>query len=362
MADKYKIYHEALYKSHGKGPISKEECEKFILENNLNEGKPLHSASWKALLAHGLLKKGEGDFFIIAPWAEKVKSASASASDSDKKTLRINKNNNQYYAQYVEEAVVAVINKTEIPNNIKGFRFKEWELEIMNEDAKNIASFLNGSSAVYVGRKTKFEDCDIIVDGKRIELKYCKKNNATYYNTTVSYFDSYGLDTLKSYMLKHKVYDLLVPYFGAKVFQNTSPVSNKESSAFRESHKGFYEDVYVHAERKARAEYSKMVFDFFSTNKEFQDKLVKDMLTKAPSEKNPPELLVVYHHDIDEIVQFTREEILSITNQNFRMGGDFSLKFDDFHITIAWQNGTGLSNPTIRVFLDKKGVTNVQFR
>ena len=36
-----------------------------------------------------------------------------------------------------------------------------------------------------------------------------------------------------------------------------------------------------------------------------------------------------------------------------RSGSTF--KFNGFHTTIAWQNGTGLNNPTIRVYLDKKG-------
>ena len=313
----------------------------------------------KALTDREILTKvDENNFRFTSIYEKKVALKESNSSDH---TFKIHKSHNQYYAQYVEEGVTALVNNESIPNNVKNFSFKDWECDFMNTGISRIAGFLKNlygesARAIYTGRRTGSESCDIIIDDQEVEIKYCKKDNSTYFNTSVSYFDSYGLESLKNYMIKYGVYDLLVPYFGDSVFEGKSPITDaKEASAFSKKYADFYKKVYLPKEHEARAAYVQMVYEFFSNNPEALDTFVQDMLTKAPAGKHIPDLLLIYHYDLDEIVTFTKEEILNMSGEIFEKRRDFTFQLKGFHITIAWQNCTGLNNPTIRVFIDKKG-------
>ena len=52
--------------------------------------------------------------------------------------MKIEKKNNQYYGQFIEEAINSIINQTKIKNNTN-FLFTNEEIEEMVQDAKNIA-------------------------------------------------------------------------------------------------------------------------------------------------------------------------------------------------------------------------------
>lgn len=52
--------------------------------------------------------------------------------------MKIEKKNNQYYGQFIEEAINSIINQTEIKNNTN-FLFTNEEIEEMIQDARSIA-------------------------------------------------------------------------------------------------------------------------------------------------------------------------------------------------------------------------------
>ena len=165
---KWELVADIIYQHFGlEEDFSRDEIEGVIEANGLSNGK-IHSRTWKALFDHQVLAESmnKNEYFLL-PKPITVRKSSGTFSNG----LKIHRAHNQYYAQYIEEAVVAIINSSPIVNNTK-FVFQQWELDIMNEDACNIASYLSASSATYVGRKTSTFSCDLIADGKEVELKY----------------------------------------------------------------------------------------------------------------------------------------------------------------------------------------------
>lgn len=329
--------------------FEREELEIIVEDCGLSNGR-IRSNTWKALFTHNILIEAPNGFYSLQPRVIKNKKNS---SDSTIKELKITKKNNQYYAQYIEEAVVAIINNQPIVNNVKNFTFKTWEIDIMNEDAAAIASYLNATSAEYMGRKTSTASCDIIADDKEIELKY-SKGNSTYYNTSITYFDQFGLVPFKQYMIDYGVLPFLATYFGDKVYDNISPVSAKEGSDWKEKNPEAYKQL-ISIEAKARNAYVTQVFEYLSKDESRVKYFAEQMLTKENSGKHTPDFVIIYHHDTDKIIEFTKDEILAMMTNSSIIRSGYSFKFNGFRTTIAWQNGTGLNNPTIRVYLDKKG-------
>ena len=227
----YKECAEILLNSLQSDIFTKEECDLIIKDSGAIKGETIATRTWNALFNNNILKDNQDGTFSFAPKKEKT------VNQKNKSTtqLSISKSHSQYYAQYVEEAIVACINKEPIPNNVKNYNFDQWELDIMNEDAQNIANHIEGSAATYVGRQTSKANCDIIVDGKEIEIKY-GKSNGTYSNTTMAYFNQFGLKPFKEYMKEYGVLKYLSQFFGDSVYDNDSPVSTKESSDWRKTH------------------------------------------------------------------------------------------------------------------------------
>ena len=195
----YKECAEILLNSLQSDIFTKEECDLIIKDSGAIKGETIAARTWNALFNNSILKDNQDGTFSFAPKKETKETKKTSNSKSNNNSLSIAKDKNQYYAQYVEEAIVACINNEPIPNNIKNHTFKTWELDIMNDDAQNIANHIGGSAATYVGRQTSNANCDIIVDGKEIEIKY-GKSNGTYSNTTMAYFNQFGLKPFKEYM------------------------------------------------------------------------------------------------------------------------------------------------------------------
>lgn len=329
--------------------FGRDEVEGIVEAYGLSTGK-IRGNTWKALFTHKVLIETSDGLYALLPYTIKEKKNSSKSMTSSQ--LNITKKNNQYYGQYIEEAVVAIINNQPIVNNVKDFTFQEWEIDIMNEDAAAIAAYLNASSAEYMGRKTSLASCDIIADNKEIELKY-STDNGTYYNTSVTYFDQFGLIPFKQYMIDYGVLSFLATYFGNKVYNNISPVSQKEGSAWRKENPEAYEQL-IAIEAKARDAYVTQVFEYLTEDESRVKYFAQQMLTKESSGKHTPDSVIIYHHNTDELIEFTKDEILAMANSSMTRSG-YTFKFNGFHTTIAWQNGTGLNNPTIRVYLDKKG-------
>lgn len=329
--------------------FGRDEVEGIVEAYGLSTGK-IRGNTWKALFTHKVLIETPDGLYALLPCTIKEKKNSSKSMASNQ--LDITKKNNQYYGQYIEEAVVAIINNQPIVNNVKDFTFQEWEIDIMNEDAATIAAYLNASSAEYMGRKTSLASCDIIADNKEIELKY-SKDNGTYYNTSVVYFDQFGLIPFKQYMIDYGVLSFLATYFGNKVYNNISPVSQKEGSVWSKENPEAYKQL-IAIEAKARDAYVTQVFEYLTEDKSRVKYFAQQMLTKESSGKHTPDSVIIYHHNTDELIEFTKDEILAMANSPMTRSG-YTFKFNGFHTTIAWQNGTGLNNPTIRVYLDKKG-------
>ena len=330
--------------------FSRKDIEDIVVSYNLSDGT-IRANTWKALFTHNVLSEISKDLYKLLPRVE-VKKAPKTTNKNASKTLNIKKAYNQYYGQYVEEAVVAIINNKEIPNNITDYIFQDWEIDIMNEDAKAIANYLNSSTAEYVGRHTSSANCDIIADNREVELKY-SKDNGTFYNTSVSYFDQFGLTPFKQYMFDYGVLSFLANYFGDKVYNNLSPVNANEGSKWVKENPELYEQL-KEIEAKARDAYVTQVYNYLIEDSSRIEFFAKQMLTKESSGKHTPDLILIYHYNNDKIVTFTKDEVLAMTSGSMTRSG-YTFKFPGFHTTIAWQNGTGLNNPTIRVYLDKKG-------
>lgn len=330
--------------------FGRDEVEGIAEVHGLSTGK-IRGNTWKALFTNEVLIETSDGLYALLPRTLKEKKSSPK-SKAKSNQLSITKKNNQYYGQYIEEAVVAIINNQPIVNNVKDFTFQEWEIKIINEDAAVIAAYLNASSAEYMGRHTSLASCDIIADNKEIELKY-STDNGTYYNTSVTYFDQFGLIPFKQYMIDYGVLSFLATYFGNKVYDNISPVSKNESSDWRKENPEAYEQL-ITIEAKARDAYVTQVFEYLTKDESRIKYFAQQMLTKESSGKHTPDSVIIYHHNTDELIEFTKDEILAMANSPMIRSG-YTFKFNGFHTTIAWQNGTGLNNPTIRVYLDKKG-------
>ena len=349
--NKWEKIADIIYANFGMNEdFGRDEIEGIVEVHGLSNGK-IRSNTWKALFTHEVLTETSNGLFALLPRKEK-KQKSNTTTKTAGTVLEIKKANNQYYGQYIEEAVVAIINNKPIINNIKDYVFQPWEIDIMNNDAETIANYLNATSAEYVGRKTSAANCDIIADSKEIELKY-SKDNGTYYNTSVSYFDQFGLVPFKQYLMDYGVLDFLAQYFGDKVYNNLSPVSAKEGSAWSKENPLAYEEL-IAIEAKARDAYVTQVFNYLMEDESRIKYFAQQMLTKETCGKHTPDSVIIYHYNTDKLIEFTKEEILSMSDSTMTRSGS-TFKFNDFHTTIAWQNGTGLNNPTIRVYLDKKG-------
>lgn len=333
--------------------FSRKDIEDVVEAYNLSNGT-IRANTWKALFTHNVLSEVSNDLYKLLPQVKKQKTfRSADKNESINKILNIQKAYNQYYGQYMEEAVTAIINNQEIPNNVKDYTFQQWEIDIMNEDAKAIANYLNATTAIYTGRQTSNQSCDIIIDNREIELKY-SKSNGTYYGTSVSFFDSYGLTSFKEFLINYGVLDFLSQFFGDKVYNNLSPVDKKEGSIWRKENPELYEQL-KKIEAIAREAYVEYVFNYLIEDESHIEDYVRKMLTKEASGKHIPDSIIVYHYDTDEIVEISKKEIMSMTRNLSISRNGYTFKFSGFHTTIAWQNGTGLNNPTIRVYFDKKG-------
>lgn len=267
----------------------------------------------------------------------------------------ISKANNQYYAEMFESAINDYINR-DVPVNNTGFVFPEEHLQTILEDAKMCATYLNGQHSKYVGRKTSTENCDLIVDGEHIEVKYVRQQSGsgTYFNTSIVYFQNvFGLDSFSYYLEKYGVLKFLEGYFGEKVYSGISPVSIQESSEFRHKNPAAYAQL-KKLEEQARTDYVSYIYNYFVQNPESLAIFANDMINKTPKGDNMmADKIIVYRYNTDTISVYNKNEIGNKGKDTsiFTLNGKYSLVLPGFRATIAWQNGTGLNNPTIRIFI-----------
>lgn len=280
------------------------------------------------------------------------------------------KGNNQYFAEYIEKAVDAIINKNEIINDT-GYPFTEKDIELMNEQAHDWVKrdFPYAYKSEYLGRKTTTADCDLIInDTEHVELKYVSEGNGTYLNTSVYYFKQFGFD-FHEYMQNMGYLDFLVNLFGDIVsLKNNSPMNEANSSNIRNNQTDIYKKEIIPADEKIRKTFVNDLINYFSKPEHYNDLQTfgHQMLTKETptSHKRNPDFVSVYGYKDSIIRRIYPDQILKpnepivITQEktvNRKKEPVFSIKLNKIiRVQIGWQNGTGLYNPTIRVFIDTK--------
>ena len=279
------------------------------------------------------------------------------------------KHNNQYFGWYMEDAIVSIINKKEIVNNT-GYPFTEKDMERMNWQAYNWVQkeFPHATKAVCVGRHTMTADCDIIInDTEHVELKYVSEGNGTYLNTSLYYFTQFGFN-FHDYMEKMNYFTLLKEIFGNKVNMTAnSPISQDLSSDFRKKETELYKNKILPADKIIRKTFVDDLVNYFKQPEHYDDLQLfgHQMLTKETltSQKRNPDYVSVYGYKDNKIRRIYPNEILkpnepiTITQEETidrKKEAVFSIKLNNIiRVQIGWQNGTGLNNPTIRVFIEK---------
>ena len=264
--------------------------------------------------------------------------------------MKIARNDNQYYGRYVERGVADYTNNLPIQNH-EGFAFPVDHIETMNGDVCAIANYLNAESIQYIGNHTANEDGDLMVDGKVVELKYTDGSLGTYFNTSTEFVKHIGFMTFSEYLKAEGYYDELTGMGVGVNTNNVSPVSMLVSKDIRHNSPDLYKQI-VAVEKTYRLNYVMSLYQFLTENNEARLQFVKNLITKEASNKNMPDRLIVFNHANKWIREFNKQDILTrLDNDGLSVSGG-TIKMYGVHFTIAWQNGTGLNNPTIRVFLE----------
>ena len=263
--------------------------------------------------------------------------------------MKITKSNNQYYGKYFERAICSVINNEPFVN-LTNFNFPPEDIEKMNSDAKICSNIFNAKNALWIGNYTSTQSGDILLDGKNVEIKYVSGGKGTYLNTSLEYFSSIlGFVSYKEYM-KPEVYPFLEPFFGKKIYDNISPVSQQQSKDFRKNFKKEYE-ILVKLDKKARTKYVSDLYEFLLNNPEKLSRFISDCISKEISNKTAPYCLVIFNYNTQKVEIINKATIEDLKNNKIFTKNNLSLNFGNFRASIGWQNGAGLNNPTIRVFI-----------
>ena len=271
------------------------------------------------------------------------------------------KSNNANYAEYMERLVDAAINNNVDFNRIDSEMCYDHSMITHNEKlemlqwAKNIQLAYNFKTSIYTGRKTSNEKGDLVLDGKITELKCVEKNKGTYFNTSVSYLDKFGIKNpaiayekigYRSWLAK-----LIQPY-GLKVTNKDamSFVDPKTSSKIQKL--PIYKKYIVPLDKKIRAIYVKKLYEYFISHPEDMKTFILDMMDK--STKGVPDQILIYNYFNNSMNLIQTNEIIANNTQNciLKCSGDYGLSWgNSIRAIISWQNGTGCNNFTIRVFI-----------
>lgn len=270
--------------------------------------------------------------------------------------MNIPKDKNQYYGAFFEQAIVSLINKVEIINST-GYDFPEGDLTKMINDASILveSSFKHSKQAIRIGSATVKANADILVDGIEYEVKYVSGGKGTHYNTSTDYTEKLGYSSYSKLLKISGYYDFCEYLFGEDFNiskKNNSPVSNTDSSIIRKSEK--YEIAYQELKKIEsinREFYVKCFLNFLNSQPEKLKEFLSDMINKTKSGKSLAHKLIVFNHSSSTYEIINSENIESLSNSSLKPSGKFSLKNDFIRITFSWQNGVGLNNPTIRVFI-----------
>ena len=265
---------------------------------------------------------------------------------------------NQYYGKYRECCVVACLNKTEVEFN-ENYNFTEEEKQELYSQAKLIADYLGEEhTAQYTGNYTKNTSGDILLDNKEsVEIKTVSNGNGTYFNTSIYYFTKFGFD-FKDYMEKYGLYKVLKENFENIVTistKNNSPISQKDSSYIRHNFQSIYENNIVPIDEMIREEFTKDIANYFLTHVDRVYEFIIDMLEKntQTSQKSSPDRLIVLNYQKGIVKEINLKHFKDNISNNIRSTPK-GLVIGNIRVALSWQNGIGLNNPTIRVYLEEE--------
>lgn len=269
--------------------------------------------------------------------------------------LKNAKEDNQYYGKLFEAAVVAQLNKEPLSYS-ENYEFSDEEKQELLSEAKIVADYLAGHTAVYTGNHTGLASGDILLDsGENVELKRVSFGAGTYFNTSIYYFEKFGFN-FKDYMHKYGLYEALENTFGSEFKisrKNNSPVSQPNSSLIRHNYEELYKENIVPVDLYVRQVFTQDLVNYFTNNLDKVYEFISDMLSKnsATSKKSSPDRLIVFNYKKEKVKEINLKDFQENVSTNIR-ATDTGFIVGNVRVALSWQNGVGLNNPTIRVFLE----------
>ena len=266
------------------------------------------------------------------------------------------KENNQYYGKAFEIYLASFLSGENHYTEKQEQIFQK--IGVDQQEVKNDAflcskNFKNVSNVKWVGDRTNNENCDIIIDNYRYEIKYVSHGKGTYFNTSVFYLLDYGFD-YREYLKKYGIYEKLreIPNISVKE-NNKSPVSIETSSIIRKTKE--YENIYKQVkdkEKKCRLVFVSDLYNYFLNNPESFYIFISDMLNKntTKNKNGAPDSIVVFNYKSKNIALFNIKDF-AINDDSIIELKEASLLYRGIRICFSWQNGVGLNNPTIRIFI-----------
>lgn len=260
---------------------------------------------------------------------------------------------NQYYGKYCECAVVACLNNSPIEYS-ENYTFSEKEEKELFNQAQLIADYIGPHQATYLGNHTFNESGDLRLDnGDIVEIKRVSAGNGTYFNTSIYYFEKFGFN-FKEYMEKYGLYDALEESFGTVNRKNNSPVNIPTSSNIRHNYKEIYENKIVPIDINLREHFTVDIANYFQQNPNNVYEFIMDMLNKntVTCHKAAPDRLIVLNYRKNSVREIDLVNFTKNISANIRITPK-GLVIGNIRVVFSWQNGVGLCNPTIRVFLEE---------
>ena len=269
------------------------------------------------------------------------------------------KADNQWFGKGFEQAIYIVFNKlpqiNPYPQHIDD---NNW-IDMINDALIFISQYDEViTSCEWIGNKTKTEDGDLIINNKKVEVKRVSENKGTYLNTSwKNCADKYGFElNSQKFLQENNLYAELEKQFGKNAFdaENASPFTQDQSSKIQKEHKEWYKK-YSKLESIAREKIVTQVVTKLKNNNDLTAIFLGDIISKNISNKNMPEKLVVYNY-IKKAITFNYDnKTLKYMNKDYSITQSSRQKLGfsigNFRIQIGWQNGAGLNNPTVRIFI-----------
>ena len=262
---------------------------------------------------------------------------------------------NQYYGKYRECCIVAHLNNTDIDYH-ENYIFTEEEQKTLFNEAKLVADFLGDHTATYLGNHTVTKSGDILLDtGDVIEIKTVSAGSGTYFNTSIYYFSKFGFN-FKEYMEKYGLYDAIENNFGSIVQvsrKNNSPVNQNNSSFIRHNYCSEWKEKIVPVDENMREKFTQDIANYFIQNTDKIYEFISDMLNKnsATSKKSSPDRMIVLNYKKNTVREINLKDFKENISTNIKVTNK-GLIIGNVRLAFSWQNGVGLNNPTIRVYLE----------